>query len=94
MKKNKLIVTLSFLAAITLMFTGCGKKAELKDGAEVAVSVKGGKITATEYYEEIKDDNIATLIDMIDHKLLDKTYQTDDEENKAVENQISQMKKN
>ena len=45
-------------------------------------------------YEEIKNDNIATLIDMIDHKLLDKTYQTDDEENKAVENQISQMKKN
>lgn len=93
MKKNKLILTLSFLAAITLMFTGCGKKAELKDGAEVAVSVKGGKITATEYYEEIKNDNIATLIDMIDHKLLDKTYQTDDEENKAVKNQISQMKK-
>ena len=31
MKKNKLILTLSFLAAITLMFTGCGKKAELKD---------------------------------------------------------------
>ena len=67
MKKNKLMLSLSLLAAITLICTGCGKKAELKDGAEVAVSVKGSKITATEYYEKIKNENIATLIDMIDH---------------------------
>lgn len=93
MKKNKLMLSLSLLAAITLICTGCGKKAELKDGAEVAVSVKGSKITATEYYEKIKNENIATLIDMIDHSLLDKTYQTDDEENKAIENQLSRMKK-
>lgn len=93
MKKNKLMLSLSLLAAITLICTGCGKKAELKDGAEVAVSVKGSKITATEYYEKIKNENIANLIDMIDHSLLDKTYQTDDEENKAIENQLSRMKK-
>ena len=93
MKKNKLMLSLSLLAAITLICTGCGKKAELKDGAEVAVSVKGAKITATEYYEKIKNENIATLIDMIDHSLLDKTYQADDEENKAIENQLSQMRK-
>lgn len=93
MKKNKLMLSLSLLAAITLICTGCGKKAELKDGAEVAVSVKGSKITATEYYEKIKNENIATLIDIIDHSLLDKTYQTDDEENKAIENQLSRMKK-
>lgn len=94
MKNNKLILTLSSLAIISLILTGCGKKAELKDGAEVAVSVKGNKITATEYYNKIKNDNIATLIDMIDHDLLDKTYPTDDEEDKAIGNQISQIKKN
>lgn len=94
MKNKKLMLTLSSLAIVSLILTGCGKKAELKDGAEVAVSVKGSKITATDYYNEIKNDNIATLIDMIDHDLLDKTYPTDDEENQAIESQVSQMKKN
>lgn len=94
MKNKKLILTLSSLAIVSLILTGCGKKAELKDGAEVAVSVKGSKITATDYYNEIKNNNIATLIDMIDHDLLDKAFPTDDEEDKAIENQISQMKKN
>ena len=32
MKNNKLILTLSSLAIISLILTGCGKKAELKDG--------------------------------------------------------------
>lgn len=94
MKNKKLILTLSSLAIVSLILTGCGKKAELKDGAEVAVSVKESKITATDYYNEIKNNNIATLIDMIDHDLLDKAFPTDDEEDKAIENQISQMKKN
>lgn len=93
MKKNKLFITLSSIAVLSLIITGCGKKAELKDGAEVAVSVKGAKITATEYYEKIKTDNIATLIDMIDHELLDNEYKTDDEENTTVEKQITQLKK-
>ena len=66
---------------------------ELKDGENTEVSIKGAKITSNQYYDEIKNDNIATLIDMIDHKLLDKTYKTDDEENKSIESQLSQMKK-
>ena len=94
MKKNKLFLALSSLAAISLVLTGCGKKVELKDGENTAVSIKGAKITSNQYYDEIKNDNIATLIDMIDHKLLDKTYKTDDEENKSIESQLSQMKKN
>ena len=71
MKNKKLFIGLSTLAVISLIVTGCGKKAELKDGAEIAVSVKGAKFTATEYYEEIKEKNITELIDMIDHALLD-----------------------
>ena len=92
MKNKKLFIVLSTLAVASLIVTGCGKKAELKDGAEVAVSVKGAKITATEYYEKIKQDNITTLIDMIDHELLDESYKTNDEEDEAVKTQINQIK--
>lgn len=92
MKNKKIFLGISTLAVISLMLTGCGKKAELKDGAEVAVSVKGAKFTATEYYEEIKENNITELIDMIDHALLDELYPTDEEEDDAVQSQIDQIK--
>lgn len=89
--KKKFILCLAVLLTISLMASGCGKKAELKDGAEVAVSVKGSKITATEYYEDIKENNISQLIDMIDHDLFDKKYKSDKEEDESVEKQISQI---
>ncbi len=92
MKKNFILIA-SLLVMITLV-TGCGKKAELKDGSEVAVSVKGGKITATEYYESIKVNNISKIIDTIDHKLFDKKYKTTDDEEKEVKEQIDQIKAN
>lgn len=92
MKNKKLFVVLSTIALASIAITGCGKKAELKDGAEVAVSVKGSQITATEFYEQIKKDNISSLIDMIDHDLLDEDYKTDDAENKAVKSQMDQIK--
>ena len=92
MKNKKLFVVLSTIALASIAITGCGKKAELKDGAEVAVSVKGSQMTATEYYEQIKKDNISSLIDMIDHNLLDEDYKTDEAENKAVKSQMDQIK--
>ena len=46
MKNNKLFLALSSLAAISLVLTGCGKKVELKDGENTAVSIKGTKITS------------------------------------------------
>ena len=92
MKNKKLILGISTIAIISLIVTGCGKKIELKDGAQVAVSVKGTKFTATEYYEKIKEDNITTLIDMIDQALLNEKYPKDEDEDKAVEGQIKQIK--
>ncbi len=89
--KKKFIFIISLLVLISLT-TGCGKKAELKDGSAVAVSIKGSKITATEYYESIKEDNISKIIDSIDHKILDEEYKTDDEEEKEVKEQIDQIK--
>ncbi len=75
-----------------LLLTGCGKDIEVKNGSKVAVSVKGDKFTATEYYEKIKEKNIITLIDMIDHSILDKKYKSDDEEKEAIDKQIEQIK--
>ena len=64
MKKKRLVTALSLLLVVSLI-TGCGKDIEVKNGSKVAVKVKEGKYTATEYYERIKEDNISILIDSI-----------------------------
>ena len=50
MKRNKIIMGLSALLVISLITTGCGKEIEVKNGSKVAVSIKGDKFTATEYF--------------------------------------------
>ena len=92
MKKKKGIICMCALLTVCLITTGCGKEIEVKNGSKVAVSVKGEKFTATEYYEKIKEDNIATLIDMIDTSLLEKKYKETDEEKEAVKSQIEQVR--
>ena len=92
MEKKKIIMGLSALLVASLIVTGCGKEIPVKNGSKVAVSVKKDKFTATEYYEKIKEKNISSLIDMIDHSILDKKYKTDDEEKENTENQIEQIK--
>ena len=88
---KKLGIGLCSLLAISMFVTGCGKEAELDDN-KTAVSVKGAKITATDYYNEIKTSNISKLVDMIDHKLFDEKYPATDEEDQTVKEQIDQMK--
>ena len=90
--KKRTVACLCFVVAITVLLTGCGKEIEVKNGSKVAVSVSGGKFTATEYYEKIKEDNITVLIDMIDHSLLDETYKTDSAETEQIDNQVAQLK--
>ncbi len=92
MKKSKIIMGLSALLVVSMITTGCGKDIEVKNGSKVAVSVKNNKLTATEYYEKIKEKNISSLIDMIDHSILDKKYKSDDEEKEAINKQIEQIK--
>ena len=93
MKKMKKIMCLSTLLVISLLACGCGKEIEVKNGSKVAVSTKGGKITATEYYSKIKTENISILIDMIDHDLFDKKLKDKkDEEDKEVNEQIDNIK--
>ena len=92
MKKKKSIIVLSTLLTVSLLVTGCGKEIEVKNGSKVAVSLGKNKFTATEYYEKIKEDNISTLIDMIDHSLLDNKYKTDSKETESIDKQINQIK--
>ena len=92
MKKSKIIMGFSALLVVSLIATGCGKEIPVKNGSKVAVSIKGDKFTATEYYEEVKEKNISILIDMIDHSILDKKYKSDDEEKEAIDKQIEQIK--
>ena len=92
MKKNKMLTCGCALLAISLLLTGCGKEIEVKNGSKVAVSTDEEKITATEYYDAIKENNISTLIDMIDTNMLEKKYEKTEAEDSYVEDQISQIK--
>lgn len=89
--KRKTIIGLITILSLALL-TGCGKEIEVKNGSKVAVSLGKNKFTATEYYEKIKEDNISTLIDMIDHSLLDNKYKTDSKETESIDKQINQIK--
>lgn len=90
-KKKTVITTMVILSAVTLI-TGCGKNAKLKTDEETVVAIKGSKITANTLYKELKKNSIEKLIDMIDHKILDKKYPSDDKEEKSIEEQITQLK--
>ena len=93
MKNNKMIKCFSTLLVISLLACGCGKEIEVKNGSKVAVSAKGSKITATEYYEQIKKENIAQLVDMIDHDLFNEKYKDKkSEEDAKVKEQIDSIK--
>ena len=92
MNKKKIILCLSALAIVGTITTGCGKQAKLKTDENTVVSFKKGKITANDLYKELKKDSVEKLINMIDHKLFDKKYPSDDTEEKQVENQLKQIK--
>lgn len=89
---KKIGIGLCSILALTAITTGCGKEAKLDDSEKNAVSLKGIEITATDYYNEIKENNISRLVDMIDHRLFDEEYPRTDEEDQSVKDQIDQLK--
>lgn len=90
--KKKIIYGITTALAISLL-TGCGA-AKLKNGEELVAKVDNYKISADDLYSEMKEKYaVKTLIDNIDHQLLDTTYKTDETETKAIENQIEEIKK-
>lgn len=92
MKNKKLVIYALSILLVTILVTGCGKEIEVKNGSKVAVSTKQEKYTATDYYNQIKKDNISKLVDLIDTDLLNKKYKTDSEETDAIDKQIEQIK--
>lgn len=81
------------IVALLGVITGCGT-VKLKNGEKAVVTYnKKGKISSDTLYKEIvKKYGINSLVDMIDHKLFDKKYPTDDEEKSEINTQIEQIK--
>jgi foldase protein PrsA len=93
MEKKNIFKVVAVATATMVLLTGCSS-AKLKSGESKAVELGSKYITSNTYYDAIKSTNISRLVDMIDHKLLDKKYPTDDTETKEVESEITKMKSN
>ena len=86
---KKLLIS---LCLVLLLVTSCGKVPKLEDGKDAVVTSKNGKISVDELYQEMKDTYaLTTLVNMIDAKLLEKDYPTDDKEKEYVESQLDQL---
>ena len=92
MKKKKIILSIFSFLAISLLSTGCKQEIAIKDGSKAAIELDDTKITATEYYEKIKENNVSILVDMIDKSLFEEKYPTNEEEDKEVKDQIAKIK--
>ena len=92
MKKQILIIG---MIALVFCFTGCGQVPKLKNGEEAVVTFdkKSNSIPVDELYNEVKDKyGLSVLLDMIDKKLLEQDYPSDDEEKEEVQNNLEQIK--
>jgi len=91
--KKKLLI----LASISLLMCGCGKVAKLSNGEDAVVTFKDNEaISVNELYEGVKESYaLATLIDMIDTKILYLEYTNKDKDIKEyVENNLDSMREN
>ena len=92
MQKKKLFSLLALTLVGCFLLTGCGQKAELENNSTI-VSFDEKEIKADQLYEKLRDKyGISVLVDMIDQSILEEKYETDEEENTYVDNQVSNMK--
>ncbi len=92
MKNKKGMIIMMALLSLTLV-TGCGKKVTLANGDDTIVSLENSEISADSLYQELKDKYAAsTLVDMIDREILNAKYKTDEEEEKYIDNYVTQIK--
>lgn len=87
--KKILKITLCTIMAITIM--GCDKKIELKDSESVLVSFKDNSlnISVKDLYDELKEQyGTGYLVNMVDKKILNLKYETNDSINKYIDNQL------
>ena len=90
---KKLLKNITLIMAI-VMLTGCGNNIQLKNGEEVLVSFENEElsITAEDLFNRLKEDYGANyMIELIDKKILDLKYPTDETKEAYVENQIEAM---
>ena len=87
----KKIVKILACATFALTLSGCKNKTAPANGEESVVSLSKieYKITADELYETLKDKYATNyIIQEIDSEILNKEYETDDDANSYVDNQI------
>ena len=90
MNKKKLF---AFVLAGSLLLTGCGKVATLKNGEEVVAKLNGKTITAEELFDELKNQGGATtLTNMIDEFIVNKEIKTDEDAESYVDSQLNSYK--
>lgn len=76
-----------------LVLTSCGKVPKLENGQETVVSLKDGEISVDELYNKMKESYaLSVLLDMIDTKVLNELYPSDDEEKEYIDSQVEQAK--
>lgn len=86
MKKIMLIVVSAFL------LVGCSTS-HLEDGKESVVKFDEGGISAEDLYEKLKNTyGVSALVDLIDEELLNREYDSTDDENTYIRNVISSYK--
>lgn len=89
--KKKLLLG---LLCTSLIMTGCGKVAELKNGEQVVAKMKGKNITADALYTKLKKKTGSTmLVNLIDEYIANKEMKTTDEIKKSAQSTYDQYKK-
>ncbi len=80
--------------AVLLLLTGCKQIPKLENGKEAVVSLSNGRsISVDDLYDALKDKYaLSVLVDMIDTKILDEKYETDDEAKSYVKSNIELTK--
>lgn len=90
---NRLKKLFVLLVGVLLVVTSCGKVPKLENGQEAVVSLKDGDISVDELYTEMKDSYaLNVLLDMVDTKILNELYPSDDEEKEYVDSQVEQAR--
>lgn len=80
------------ICLVLLLVTSCGKVPKLENGKDAVVTSKEGDISVDDLYQEMKDTYaLTTLINMIDTKLLEEEYPTNDDEKEYVDSQLEQL---
>lgn len=83
------------IGASALLLCGCGKISKLSNGDEAVVTFKDGeKISANDFYNEIKDKmGLQTLVNMIDKYVYEKEFNSKTKEAKTyAENAIKSLR--